>query len=541
MAVTAKQRRPSGLVVLLLNQLASIANADLPVHCLQHDIVGEWELSLGPRSRQRSSCGHARPDDEDNQPEVVLPFVQEKKHVVLQHHGIARTQNQSRGTWTMVYDEGFEVLVDGLSFFAFSRFEKVGRLGRRHNVSYCDRTQLGWYRDAARREWGCFFGRKVGSKRSDLVTATVQISDDDVNVKPVLLTPAPNSLDAPITLEEHAAVVAKLNNRNASWRARVYQDFVGKSRRELNKMAGLRRGLISRFPPVKSDHRFSFSASRHTNHALSFLTKRSLSCGRSCNTSAAGAPATLPESWDWRTARGAGYLDPVANQGACGSCYAIAAIRMLSARHRISKRSPGAEPFSIMFPLHCAEYNQGCGGGYAYLATKWSSDVGLLPFHCMPHRPHHGRCELQCSTKDIRQTRYRATNHRYVGGYYGMDTEAAMLAELYHNGPLVVSFEPTESFLYYGEGIYSTGISEGHNAEWEKVDHTVLLVGYGEKEGEAFWTLQNSWGANWGEAGFFRFLRGTDENGIESMAVAGDVVEDQQPFVLEEFLELHLP
>jgi len=118
-----------------------------------------------------------------------------------------------------------------------------------------------------------------------------------------------------------------------------------------------------------------------------------------------------------------------------------------------------------------------------------------------------------------------------------MDNEAAMLQELYHNGPLTVSFEPTESFLYYSQGIYNSGEAKQIHAEWEQVDHTVLLVGYGEEDGEKYWTLQNSWGANWGEAGFFRFARGVNENGIESMAVAGDVVEDQQPQVLDQFLK----
>lgn len=31
----------------------------------------------------------------------------------------------------MIYDEGFEVRVDGLTFFSFSRFEFVGALAQR--------------------------------------------------------------------------------------------------------------------------------------------------------------------------------------------------------------------------------------------------------------------------------------------------------------------------------------------------------------------------------------------------------------------------
>merc|ERR1740130_807141 len=60
--------------------------------------------------------------------------------------------------------------------------------------------------------------------------------------------------------------------------------------------------------------------------------------------------------------------------------------------------------------------------------------------------------------------------------------------------------------------------------EWEKVDHSVLLVGWGEdsQTGEKFWIIQNTWGETWGENGFFRMKRGKDEFGIESICEAAD-------------------
>jgi len=244
----------------------------------------------------------------------------------------------------------------------------------------------------------------------------------------------------------------------------------------------------------------------------------------------------LPKSLDWSNVNGVNYLEPVMDQSDCGSCYAASSVRMLTARHKIRINDTTALPWSINFPLQCSEYNQGCKGGYGFLLSKWSEDVGLLPATCMRYDTA-GTCKLECDLKTLQGKRYRAANHRYVGSYYGRANEQLIKEELVSNGPLAIGIEPDEDFMYYADGIYKAAIPVNHTvpaqpavggAEWQQVDHGVLLVGYGEENGEKYWRVQNSWGPDWGEDGFFRILRGVDEAAIESMAEAVDVVEDEQ-------------
>jgi len=57
------------------------------------------------------------------------------------------------------------------------------------------------------------------------------------------------------------------------------------------------------------------------------------------------------------------------------------------------------------------------------------------------------------------------------------------------------------------------------------VQHYVLVYGWGVENGTKFWRVQNSWGYQWGEAGTFRIVRGSNNLSIEtecSYAVPAD-------------------
>jgi len=494
--------------------LAPQAFADIPVHCLRHEVVGKWRFVLGAPGASRSGCSHSRPDKEEAQPARALIQKASEVTVLLSDPNTATIEGKE-GTWTMVYDEGFEVNVGGRSFFAFSNFTFDSE---KHNVSHCDETMVGWYSNENRTAFGCYYGEKLTKEKTKV--ALLSKSSTSTRIK------ESSRYDAALTHETQTQHVQRLNRKlsmmQIGWRARVMPKWNGRSFREINGYAGIAR-RSSQLPR---------SVGRVTEpmKKLSFLQQKNKMPDN----------MKVPQTFTWADVNGMDYTEPVMDQGECGSCYDASTMRMLTARHKINLNNSEAIPWSINFPLFCSEYNQGCKGGFGFLTTKWSSDVGLIPATCMRYNTA-GSCKLECDLKKelAGQKRYRAANHRYVNQYYGnFNTPVqSIMSELYRNGPIVLSFEPSEDFMFYSDGIYLTPKDKlplggrkhvEYDKEWERVDHAVVGIGYGIENGTKYWLIMNSWGGDWGEDGLFRMALGMDESGVESSPEAADVVEDEQ-------------
>eukprot|EP00300_Choanocystis_sp_HF-7_P030834 c397_g1_i2.p1 GENE.c397_g1_i2~~c397_g1_i2.p1 ORF type:complete len:408 (-),score=75.13 c397_g1_i2:25-1248(-) len=235
----------------------------------------------------------------------------------------------------------------------------------------------------------------------------------------------------------------------------------------------------------------------------------------------------MPTEWDWRNVNGVNYDSPFKYQGFCGSCYSMSVMQMLETRIRVATKNEMRPVLSSQDALSCSRYNQGCDGGYPFLVSKYAKEFGIVTEECFPYAPG-STCEQKCKS----DKRIRVGDYYYVGGYYGGCNEAEMMQELIKNGPMVVSFNAGSDFMFYSGGVYSStnlgdsfieisGEDQPKVRGWEKTTHSVLLVGYGVDPAEGkYWIAKNTWGESWGERGYFRIKRGTDESAFESMALA---------------------
>ena len=88
-----------------------------------------------------------------------------------------------------------------------------------------------------------------------------------------------------------------------------------------------------------------------------------------------------------------------------------------------------------------------------------------------------------------------------------------MMVNALQQGPIVCLMDATQGFHAYTQGIYNDTTNS------TELNHAVSIVGYGVENGVEFWIGRNSFGSYWGENGFFRLVKGTNNLGIEEDCV----------------------
>lgn len=210
----------------------------------------------------------------------------------------------------------------------------------------------------------------------------------------------------------------------------------------------------------------------------------------------------VPESVNW-VEKGA--VTPVKNQGQCGSCWSFSTTGALEGAYFI--KNGKLLSFSEQELVDCDNFknggkDHGCNGGLMDNAFKWiEKNDGL----CLEEDYQYvsgetktaGTCDKSCSPVE----------GSVIIDYYDVpaSSDNDMMYAL-SKQPVSVAIQADQKDFQ----LYKSGVFTGECGT--KLDHGVLLVGYGSEENGDYYLLKNSWGETWGDNGYIKLGRGSEFN-----------------------------
>lgn len=248
----------------------------------------------------------------------------------------------------------------------------------------------------------------------------------------------------------------------------------------------------------------------------------------------------IPENFDSRTAwPKCTSISEIRDQSNCGSCWAFGAVEAMSDRICIASGQTRQDRLSSENLVSCcSSCGDGCNGGYPSAAWSYWQDTGIVTGDlygdantCQPYSlppcDHHttgkyNPCSGDSDTPSCEntcQSGYSTSYNddlRFASSSYSVSSdEASIQTEIMTHGPVEGAFDVYEDFVSYKSGVYS------HTTGSYLGGHAIRILGWGVENGTPYWLVANSWNEDWGDQGYFKIKRGSDECGIEDGVVAG--------------------
>ena len=156
--------------------------------------------------------------------------------------------------------------------------------------------------------------------------------------------------------------------------------------------------------------------------------------------------------------------------------------------------------FSVQNVIDCSlDYgNAGCNGGFIYESYRYLKN-GIETEQSYPYKGIDGNCHFNASNIGAKCDEI----------FHVPKDEESLKQAVAIVGPISVDFHARPYFAHYKSGIFN-------DAECSvlKTNHAVLIVGYGydEETNLDYWIVKNTFGVNWGDKGYFKFVRNSDNN-----------------------------
>jgi C1A family cysteine protease len=207
----------------------------------------------------------------------------------------------------------------------------------------------------------------------------------------------------------------------------------------------------------------------------------------------------LPKEVDWRTK---GVVNPVKNQGQCGSCWAFSAIGALESAWAVKTGKLYSLSEQQLVDCSGSYGNQGCNGGLMDDAFQYAEKNALCSEDDYSYTAKDGTCKAS-SCKGLVKVK------SFVDVPSG-DENALQVAVV--KQPVAIALEADQS----GFQFYSGGVFDGECGQ--NLDHGVVLEGYGSEDGKDYWLVRNSWSSSWGDGGYIKLIRGRNQCGLANSA-----------------------
>ena len=222
------------------------------------------------------------------------------------------------------------------------------------------------------------------------------------------------------------------------------------------------------------------------------------------------ASASTPDSVDW-VAKGG--VTSVKDQGQCGSCWTFSATGAVEGAWFVSSGAliDLSEEQLVDCATGVAYGSHGCNGGQMEGAFKYVIQNGQCSLTSYPYSAGSGKSGT-CKQSTCSQVASMSKC------FDVKPNDQVSLKSAVSNQPVAVAIEAdTRYFQSYSGGILTAATECGTT-----LDHGVLIVGYGDDNGQAYWLVKNSWGTTWGDNGYVKIARTESTNDAGVCGIAMD-------------------